>query len=43
MLRGAAVVASLWVGLACNPPRVPIVGLDGASWQVTDPLIEAGC
>lgn len=42
MLRVAAVVASLLVGLACSPPRVLIVGLDGATWQVMDPLIDAG-
>jgi predicted AlkP superfamily phosphohydrolase/phosphomutase len=42
MLRVAAVVASLSIGLACSPPRVLIVGLDGANWQVMEPLIEAG-
>ena len=42
MLRMAAAIASLLVGLACNPPRVLIVGLDGANWQVMEPLIEAG-
>ncbi len=42
MLRMAAAIASLLVGLACSPPRVLIVGLDGANWQVMEPLIEAG-
>jgi hypothetical protein len=28
--------------LACGEPRVLVVGLDGANWQVVDPLIDAG-
>lgn len=41
-LRVAAAIASLLAGVACNPPRVLVVGLDGANWQVMEPLIEAG-
>ena len=42
MLRMTAAIVSLLLGVACNPPRVLIVGLDGANWQVIEPLIEAG-
>jgi len=42
MLRGAVALVSALAGLACSPPRVLVVGLDGADWPVMEPLIEAG-
>jgi hypothetical protein len=38
----AVVVVTLAFGLACSPPRVLVVGLDGATWKVIEPLVEAG-
>jgi hypothetical protein len=32
----------LLLGLGCGAPRVLVVGLDGATWAVMDPLIDAG-
>ena len=42
MLRVVLLLLSLSILLGCAPPRVLVVGLDGATWRVLDPLIDAG-
>jgi hypothetical protein len=42
VLRMAVLLVSLLAGVACSPPRVLVVGLDGATWEVIEPLIDAG-
>jgi hypothetical protein len=40
-MRLVVAIVSLLLGLGCSP-RVLVVGLDGATWKVLEPLMEAG-